>query len=144
VAAREVLPALALGGTDGTCRRKASRVRRSFGVGASDVDRILVRFGEPGAVRVNGNARQEALVVTHFQCADGSIGRRGLRSGKPSTRKGRVGMTIASSASPNALLLGTRDAACGKLVALWKGAHRPPYEGAEPKVRALKERLVRR
>jgi len=83
-------------------------------------------------------------MVTHSQCADGSTGRRGLRSGKPSTREGRVGMTIASGASPNALLLGTGDAACGKLVALWKGAHRPPYEGAESKVRALKERLVRR
>jgi len=53
-------------------------------------------------------------------------------------------MTIASGASPNALLLGTRDAACGYLVALRKGAHRPLYESTESKVRALKERLVRR
>jgi hypothetical protein len=53
-------------------------------------------------------------------------------------------LTIAGGASPNALLLGTRDAACGYLVALWKGAHHPPYEGAEPKMRALKERSVRR
>jgi hypothetical protein len=52
-------------------------------------------------------------------------------------------MTIAGSASPNALLLGTGNAACGYLVALWKGAHRPPCEGTESKVRALKECLVR-
>jgi len=52
--------------------------------------------------------------------------------------KGRVGMAIAGGASPNALLLETRDAACGYLVALWKGAHRPPYESVEPKVCALK------
>jgi len=52
VAAQRHVLALAQGGADGTCRRKASRVRRSFGVGASGVERILVRFGEPGAVRV--------------------------------------------------------------------------------------------
>jgi hypothetical protein len=51
-------------------------------------------------------------------------------------------MTIAGGASPNALLLETRDAACGDLVAVWRGAYRPLYEGAESKVRALKERLV--
>jgi len=65
---------LACGGVDGTYRRKASRVCESIGIGVSVVDEALVRFGKPGAVRVNGNARQEAYVVTSSRCADSSIG----------------------------------------------------------------------
>jgi len=53
-------------------------------------------------------------------------------------------MASAGGASPNAPLLGIGNAACGYPMTLWKGAHRPPYEGAESKVRARKWRLVGR
>jgi hypothetical protein len=131
VAAHEARATLACCGVDGTCRRKASRVFESLGIGVSGVEGALVRFGEPGAVRVNGSARQEASVVTSPRCAGSSTGWRALRLGKPDTFLGRAGMTTAGSASPNALLFGTEDTACGSSVTLWKREHRPPYKRAE-------------
>jgi len=53
-------------------------------------------------------------------------------------------MTTAGNVAPTTLLLGIEDAACGYSVSVRKGAHRPPYEGAESKVRAQMERLVQR
>jgi hypothetical protein len=89
----------------GTCRRKALRAWEASCVGACEVERALAPFGEPGAVRVSWEARQEASEATCSRLAYDSTGRRESRSGKPSTLRGRAGMVSARGMTPIVLLL---------------------------------------
>jgi hypothetical protein len=132
--------ALAWVRAEGIRRRKAPRVRESLGIGVPGVDLTLVRLGELGAVRASGGVRQEVSAITRSRQRRSPTSSALSRLGKPGTPRGRASMVAALDAPPSASWPGMGDAACGWPMALWIGAYRPLYEGAEVRVRIEKER----
>lgn len=108
------------------------------------MERALAPFGDPGAVRGSGGARQEASEATCSRHTLDSIGRRGSRSGKPGTLRGESGNGLSQERGTNRALARSWGAACGEPAPPWKAVCHPLREGVEAKAQSAKRRSERR